>query len=125
MPAQYVPARILAEDVQNLLRRVSVTANSAYSQRFPEEMPCQIRVVLHDGRTLAKESRDYSGFVSQPMSWEMVRNKFNRLAAPFANEAERKAITNAVADLENIRVRDLTALLGPVLASKTGNHEHV
>jgi 2-methylcitrate dehydratase len=125
MPAQYVLARILAEDVQSLLRRVFVTANSAYSQRFPEEMPCQIRVVLYDGRILTKESRDYPGFVSQPMSWEMVCNKFNRLAAPFANEAERKAITNAVADLDHIRARDLTALLGSVLASKTGSHEHV
>jgi len=125
MPAQYVPARVRAEDVQSLLRRVSVTANSAYSQRFPEEMPCQIRVVLHDGRTLTKESRDYPGFISQPMSWEMVCNKFNRLAAPFANEAERKAITNAVADLENVRARDLTALLSSAFASRTESHDHV
>ncbi|MFN7995425.1 MAG: MmgE/PrpD family protein [Bryobacteraceae bacterium] len=125
MPAQYVPARVVAEDVQSLLRRVSVTGNSTYSQRFPEEMPCQIRVVLHDGRTLTKESRDYPGFLSQPMSWGMVCNKFNRLAAPFANEAERKAITNAVADLENVRACNLTALLGSVLAPRTVSHEHV
>ena len=51
MPAQYESGRILREDVQNLLRRVSVTANPAYSQRFPDEMPCQVRVTLSDGRT--------------------------------------------------------------------------
>jgi len=82
MPAQYESGRILREDVQNLLRRVSVTANPAYSQRFPDEMPCQVRVTLSDGRTLTKEGRDYPGFVSQPMSWELATQKFKRLAAP-------------------------------------------
>ena len=125
MPAQYESARIRAEDVQSLLRRVSVTANSTYSQRFPEEMPCQIRVVLRDGRTLTKESRDYPGFVSQPMSWEVVSHKFHNLAAPFTNEGARKAITSAVADLELTRIHDLMALLASARAQKTESHEHV
>jgi 2-methylcitrate dehydratase len=121
MPAQYEPGRIVREDVQNLLRRVSVTENPAYSRRFPREMPCCIRVFLRDGRTLVKESRDYPGFVCQPMSWEMACNKFNRLAAPYASEEERKAIANAVADLESMRVRDLMRLLAlvrPVLKTR-------
>ncbi|HXI43807.1 MAG TPA: hypothetical protein VNH83_27745, partial [Bryobacteraceae bacterium] len=113
------------EDVQNLLRRVSVSANPAYSQRFPEEMPCRIQVVLRDGRTLVKESRDYPGFVSQPMSWEMACNKFNLLTAPYTTDAERRAVTNAVADLENTRIRDLMKLLSCVRvpsAVRTGEH---
>jgi 2-methylcitrate dehydratase len=61
MPAQYEQDRIRREDVQELLRRVSVSANPAYSQRFPEEMPCRIQVVLRDGQALVKESRDYPG----------------------------------------------------------------
>lgn len=114
MPAQYELDRIRREDVQKLLRRVSVSANPAYSQRFPDEMPCRIQVVLRDGQTLVKESRDYPGFVSQPMSWEMVAKKFNLLAAPYAAEADRKALINAVADLENTRIRDLMRLLTSV-----------
>jgi 2-methylcitrate dehydratase len=125
MPAQYKLNRIMREDVQNLLRRVSVTASPAYSQRFPDEMPCRIRVVLRDGRSLTKESRDYPGFVSQPMSWEMACNKFNLVAAPYTTDADRKAITNAVANLENVRVRDLMALLTSVrVPAKVGSREH-
>lgn len=124
MPAQYELSRILREDVQNLLRCVSVTANPAYSQRFPEEMPCRIRVILRDGRTLVKESRDYPGFVSQPMSWEMACNKFNRLSAPYTTDEERKAITNAVADLENVRARDLMRLLASVRVPPVGSHQY-
>jgi 2-methylcitrate dehydratase len=124
-PAQYEPNRILRDDVQSLLRCVSVIANPAYSQRFPEEMPCRIRVVLRDGRTLVKESRDYPGFVSQPMSWEMACNKFNLLAVPYTTDAERKAVISAIADLENTRVRDLMQLLTSVrVPPKVGSREH-
>lgn len=111
MPAQYEPDRIRRQDVQELLRRVSVTAKPAYSQRFPEEMPCRIEVVLHDGQSFVKESRDYPGFVSQPMSWEAVCRKFNLLMAPHATDSERKAVINAVTDLENMRIQDLMRLL--------------
>lgn len=125
MPAQYVPHRIHREDVQELLRRVSVRPNPAYSQRFPEEMPCRIQVVLRDGQTLVKESRDYPGFGSQPMSWEMVSNKFNLLMAPYATEAERNALINAVADLENTRIHDLMQLLTSIrVPSAVGGNKH-
>lgn len=125
MPAQYESGRILREDVQNLLRRVSVTANPAYSQRFPDEMPCQVRVTLSDGRTLTKEGRDYPGFVSHPMSWELATQKFNRLAAPYTTDTERKAITNAVADMDNTRVRDLMRLLSSVrIHNPAGSRKH-
>jgi 2-methylcitrate dehydratase len=125
MPAQYEQDRIRREDVQELLRRVSVSANPAYSQRFPEEMPCRIQVVLRDGEALVKESRDYPGFVSQPMSWEMVSKKFNLLAAGSAAEAERNALINAVADLENTRIRDLMRLLTSIgVPSGVGSAKH-
>jgi len=121
MPAQYELNRILREDVQNLLRRVSVTTNPAYSRRFPEEMPCRIGILLRDGRTLVKESRDYPGFVSQPISWETARTKFKHLAAPYTTDEQRKAITNAIADLENVRVRDLTRLLASACIQTAGS----
>ena len=119
MPAQYELTRIRNKDVQDLLRRVSVSANQVYSQRFPEEMPCRIQVVLRDGQTLVKESRDYPGFVSQPMSWEMAIGKFNLLTAPYTTAADRNAIAGAIADLENTRVRDLMQLLTSIHAPLT------
>jgi 2-methylcitrate dehydratase len=114
MPAQYESNRILSEDVQQLLRRVTITANRAYSQLFPEEMPCRIRVVLRDGRTLDKESRDYPGFVSRPMSWETACDKFHQLSARYTTDALRRAVINAVANLEHMKVRDVMQLLTSV-----------
>src|ERR1017187_8381490 len=79
-PEQYRLERIRRSDVQELLRRVTVSPNAAYSQRFPNEMPCRIGVRLRDGRTLSKEMRDYPGFFTQPMTWDMAFEKFERLA---------------------------------------------
>jgi 2-methylcitrate dehydratase len=111
MPDQYELSRIQREDVQQLLRRVSVTANPAYSQRFPEELPCRIQVVLRNGETLVKESRDYPGFVSQPVSWDMASGKFHLLTSRYMSSSESKSITDTILDFENTRIRDLMQLL--------------
>lgn len=111
MPAQYEEARIRRSDVQQLLRRVIVRKNPAYSQRFPEEMPCRIEVLLRNGQKFDRESRDYPGFLSQPMDWEMICKKFNVLAEPHTTAAQRQAIIDAVANLETTRIRDLTQLM--------------
>jgi 2-methylcitrate dehydratase len=111
MPAQYTAERIQRDDVQDLLRRVFVKATPAYSQRFPEELPCRIEVTLRNGETLVKESRDCSGFLSHPMSWEMAMDKFDRLVSPYTSNAERKAIAEAISDFENISIQDFMHLL--------------
>ncbi len=114
MPEEYRPERITRSDVQNLLRRVVVRPNAEFSARFPGEMPCRIAVTLRDGRTFTKDKTDYEGFFTRPMRWETVTEKFDRLAAPFADRVLRREIVDAIADLENISVADLMLLLAKV-----------
>ncbi len=111
MPAQYRPERIEREDVQRLLREVTVRAVDTYSRRFPDRMPCRIEVELRDGRRLAKEKEDYEGFHTRPMAWDTVLQKFEQLSAPYADAHLRRAIVDAVAGLEEIEVAELTRLL--------------
>src|SRR5207249_407699 len=66
MPEQYRPERIQRPDVQALLRKIAVRPLAAFSDRFPDEMPCRITVFLSDGRTLVKEKRYYEGSSSRP-----------------------------------------------------------
>ena len=110
-PAQYLPERIVRADVQDLLRRVAIQPDAALSQRFPAEMPCRIQVSLKDGRTLRIEKQDYEGFYTRPLSWEQAVAKFERLAAPAINDAQRAAIIETVAQLENKHITQLTELL--------------
>ncbi len=80
MPEQYRPERINRQDVQGLLRKVTVHPSQEYSRRFPEEMPCRLVVTLRGGRILTKEKRDYEGFHTRPMGWETVIRKFEGLS---------------------------------------------
>lgn len=117
-PAQYTAERIVRDDVQALLRRVSVRPDDALSQRFPEEMPCRLRVFLTGSRVLRLEQRDYAGFYTRPLTWEQAEAKFERLAAPYTERWLRQAIAEAVAHLETIDVSQLTELLAEVNRSR-------
>lgn len=110
-PAQYMPERIMREDVQSLLRRVIIQPDEALSKRFPAEMPCRIQITLKDGRTLGIEKQDYEGFYTRPMSWEKAVAKFERLAAPYTDAAQRASIVETVAQMETREVVQLTELL--------------
>lgn len=105
MPAQYAPERIARADVQSLLRKVAVRPSARHSARFPAEHSCKVTVTLKNGRTLESEPHDYEGFHSRPMTWDAALRKFVSLAGT------RPRITDAVANLEDIRVRELTRLL--------------
>jgi 2-methylcitrate dehydratase len=114
MPDQYKPGRILREDVQNLLRKVRVRESSAFSARFPAEMPCAVTVTMDSGGKYVTEKRDYEGFVTRPMPWESVVRKFNDLSRRYASESLREQIVETAEKLETIRVADLMRLLEQV-----------
>ena len=110
-PAQYAPERIACEDVQALLRKVSVRPDGALSQRFPAVMPCRLRVFLTGRRVLYLEKQDYAGFYTRPLTWEQAEAKFERLTAPYAERQLRQALVEAVAHLETLDVSQVTELL--------------
>lgn len=114
MPPQYHPERITGEDVQSLLRRVTVRAVDDYSRRFPEEMPCRLKIHLRGGRVVEKEKRDYEGFFTKPMPWEKAVKKFERLCGERMEAALKSEIVSSIAELEDIKAADLTSLLARV-----------
>lgn len=110
-PAQYRLERLRRGDVQSLLRRVTVRPSAEYSRQFPQRMPCRIRIRLDSGRTVELEKTDYAGFHTRPLSWDGAVEKFHRVASPHAGDDLRRAIADAVARLEDVRVVELMALL--------------
>ncbi len=119
-PAQYLPARIRAADVQALLRRVTVRPVEGFSRRFPAELPCRVRLTLTDGRGVTAELADYPGFHPSPApGWACAREKLERLGEPHTTPALRDRIAAAVDGLERVRVAELTRLLAAVGRSST------
>ena len=113
LPAQYEQDRIEADDVQSLLRKVTVTENPEYSARFPDHMVCDLRIHA-GGEVYETHKEDYEGFHTRPMSWDTVSEKFARLAEPHTDAALREDLVAAVEDLETIPATDLFGLLSKV-----------
>ncbi len=114
MPAQYLPERIKRQDVQALLRKVSVHPLDEFSQRFPVEMPSRIQITLNDGRVMIKEKHDYEGFQTHPMQWKTVTKKFEQLSQGRLPLSLQNEIEDAIANLENIQTSEIARLLGQV-----------
>ncbi|NBB99619.1 MAG: MmgE/PrpD family protein [Bacteroidetes bacterium] len=116
LPAQYAQDRIESDDVQSLLRKVTVTENPAYSARFPDHMMSDLRIHV-GGDVYETQKEAYEGFHTRPMTWDTVSEKFTRLAEPFTDAALRTALISAVDDLESIPASDLFSLLRRIRAS--------
>jgi 2-methylcitrate dehydratase len=113
-PMQYNPERIGRSDVQALLRKVTVRPAPEFSAVFPQEVPCRVTVHLVTGEIRRKELRSYPGFLNSPLPWAAVEEKFHRVAEGYADRHLRDAIVSAVANLEQIQISELTAILGRV-----------
>jgi 2-methylcitrate dehydratase len=120
-PPQYEPDRILAEDVQQLLKRVIVRPDPEYSARFPAQLPARVEVEFDNGTTLNAETSSYQGFYTTPMEWDDALAKFDELTGPFASASLRRQLAAGVADLNQRPVTDLTSLLRLVDQNKRGD----
>jgi 2-methylcitrate dehydratase len=119
LPEQFAPERIVAPDVQALLRRVEVRPAADLTARFPTEHACRVRLHLAGGAILATEKSDYEGFVTRPMGWERTREKFEQLVAGRVEPRLTAELAETVRGLDQLETRDLTALLARAGARKT------
>jgi 2-methylcitrate dehydratase len=113
-PEQLETERVRRDDVQDLLRRVTVTAAADLTAAYPERTSIRVHIELYDGRTFDQEQSDFEGSPTRPMSWDRVVDKFGWLAEPFADDALQADIISAVDKLEDIPITELTGLLGAV-----------
>lgn len=114
LPAQYKEERILKEDIQNLLQKIEVRENPAYSERFPAEEACDITIHFYNGEKLFIEKTDYEGFTSRPASWKFIKEKFTNLASPYTTNALREEIIDVVKNIEKHSLSDLMDILAKV-----------
>jgi 2-methylcitrate dehydratase len=111
MPEQYKPERIQRDDVQALLKKVFIRPDDAFSKRFPQEMPCRLRVILRDGRMLKLEKKDYEGFHTNALPWEKVVAKFHSLTKRLIDPDLQLEIIETIRNLELVQVEYLVWLL--------------
>jgi 2-methylcitrate dehydratase len=112
MPRQYEDERILRQDVQTLLRKVTIRPDDALTARFPREHACHIEITLTDGTKIAKDKVDYEGFETRPMSWDQTCEKARELWRGTGDPGVLEEAFEAVDGLEEMDARQLTDVLG-------------
>lgn len=115
-PEQYDPDRLKRPDVQSLMHKVYVEPKLTYTWQDPQRQPTRVTITLTSDQEIRREQNDYEGFPTRPMSWDRVAEKFERLAAPYADRQVRRDMIDCVARLESADASDLTALLAQVRA---------
>jgi len=109
--AQYDPERISRDDVQYLLRHVTVEERDDFTERFEAgEMPARVTVELEDGTTYTVEKDAFAGHPTRPMGWDEIERKFRDTAARLDDE-RRDDVVDVVRNLEAHDVADLVGLL--------------
>jgi|HubBroStandDraft_6_1064221.scaffolds.fasta_scaffold00408_15 2-methylcitrate dehydratase len=115
-PAQLDPSRIAKSDVQELLQKVTVRPNAAFTARYPAEVCSRVAVRLRGGQSFTNEVSAYPGASNRPFAWPEIEAKFDRLAAANASASSRQQIKSAVRSLEEIQVSDLMKALSDIKA---------
>jgi 2-methylcitrate dehydratase len=110
-PRQYHHERIVEDDVQDLLQKVTIIPDDEFSARFPETMPADLEVTLADGTVFRSAQDSYEGFHTDPLTWAGARAKFDSLVTDFTTPELREQIAEVVRTFEEHDVSDLTGLL--------------
>lgn len=121
LPPQYAPERIVAADVQDLIGRVTIQPDAAFSKRFPAEMPSQVVITLRNGQVLQREVGSYEGSRRSPMDWNAAYAKFTRLTEPRMSRDQREQLADMIESLEKHKVSELMNFLGSVRVEESHN----
>jgi 2-methylcitrate dehydratase PrpD len=65
---------------------VEVQEESSYTARYPAEQPCDVRIVLSDGRALEGHCLITKGELARPHRPEELQAKFMQLGVPLWGE---------------------------------------
>jgi len=88
-------------------------------------MPTKLTVHLKNGETHSIEKSDYEGFLTRPMSWETIIQKFEGLAEPYTSKKLRNKIIDTVQNFEQHSASDLMKLLTEVHYSAKSKIESI
>lgn len=109
------PAALADARVRDLATRVTVQGHDGMSLRRPDGTTATVRITLTDGRVLTGATGVVRGDAANPVGWDVVTDKFYRLAAPTLGEGGAADVITLTERLDELKdVRDLTALLVPV-----------
>ncbi len=100
--AQFEQAAVDNEAIQSLAARVDLQENPQFTERYPREQLCDLRIVLTDGKELEGRCLVMKGEPENPHSAAELEGKFMQLGAPLWGDAAARELLAGCMALERI-----------------------
>ena len=88
--------------IQALAARVHVQEEASYTARYPAEQPCDLRIVMSDGRALEGRCTITKGEPAKPHRPEELQAKFMQLGVPLWGEPVARRLLDGCLKLEEL-----------------------
>jgi aconitate decarboxylase len=112
LAAQFLPERMDAEDVWELIGRTTTRHDAAFDERYEDGYNTRLEIALSDGSKRTSFVDHPRGGIRQPLTNAEVREKFHTLADPLVGPDRAAQIEKAVLSLESFEnIEALTELL--------------
>ena len=104
--------KILAEDVRELMRKMTIEVNPTYDELYPRAVPNKIIVKLKDGTTHEQEVIYPKGHYKNPLTDQELNRKFLKLATKRIERQKADKLIKLISNLENVKqITQLTKIL--------------
>ncbi|MEE8518535.1 MAG: hypothetical protein V3S98_05370, partial [Dehalococcoidia bacterium] len=100
-PAQFTPERMASADVRELMAKVTVQEDPAYTEPYHAVIASRLEITTRDGKRHTAESRQPKGHFQNPMTDDEVEQKFRRFASPLLTSSAQDSVIRRVWALED------------------------
>jgi 2-methylcitrate dehydratase len=101
--------RINDPALRQLMNRIKIVENKAFTQQFPEKLMTEIEVITRDGKRIVESAQYSKGHAKNPMTDADVDAKFRILCDGLMDTAQQDALLKALWHID--QAADLSALL--------------
>ena len=101
-PAQFTNERIMSADIRAQLNKVEVVADPEIEKVFPKLQRVVVKIKATDGREFTKQLDCPKGDPRNPLTDREIEDKFDALAVPVLSEGARRALKDAVWNLDEL-----------------------
>ncbi len=105
----FTEEKILAKDVRELMKKMSIMVDPEYDKIYPEGIPNTIVIETRDGRTYSETSTYPPGHFRNPLDWGSLEKKFVKLTENYLRPEKVRDIIDLVKKFDSLRdVNELT-----------------
>ena len=101
-PNSFTAGRITDPALRNLISRMTITEDPAFTRNYPGQYQCRIEVATRSGATVAAETSYPKGHRNNPLSDAEISGKFRQLAQPTITDQQCTEALDLLWHLEDL-----------------------